>query len=296
MLVAFAGKTAVVISLVASNPRKGTHHTAAELQTHFEAHESRYSSHGCTVKHKRLSLQATVVLTSVSLLGQWEDEIKKHAPALKVVRFHSNSLKQLMKKLLQNDALAFQKLSEADVIVSSSTFPWPRSIVNSFRFHRVVQDESHLFATAQVSANVEHALKIRGTRRWCVTATPMMSGLRELSVQAKFLEFEIPLLRTLRVVDKASFLLATNLLKKLMTRHTKSQRINGSSALALPSTTTTAVLITMDDKEKRLYSRAQKNASKQLNSMMRCVHTKAFPLQKVLNSVAMNTLLATPLL
>ena len=35
-------------------------------------------------------VKATIVFTNVSLFGQWEDEIKKYAPHLKVRRFHNS--------------------------------------------------------------------------------------------------------------------------------------------------------------------------------------------------------------
>ena len=43
-----------------------------------------------TIQWRRVKVKATVILTSCSLLGQWEDEMQKHAPGLVVKTFHGS--------------------------------------------------------------------------------------------------------------------------------------------------------------------------------------------------------------
>ena len=72
----------------------------------------------------KIKLKTTVVLTSVSLLGQWEDEVKKHAPGLVVKVFHGSRKKapNNMKVLKDQD---IPDLSKVDIIISTATFAWP---------------------------------------------------------------------------------------------------------------------------------------------------------------------------
>jgi SNF2 family DNA or RNA helicase len=73
---------------------------------------------------EKIKLKPTVILTSVSLMGQWEDECKKHAPGLVVKTFHSSRTKN------RNNISHWQlrdtpSLNKIDLIISTSTFNWP---------------------------------------------------------------------------------------------------------------------------------------------------------------------------
>jgi hypothetical protein len=192
------GKTAIVISLVAANPMPFT----APVGTY----------------------KATVVMTSVSLMGQWEDECRKHAPRLKAYRYHPSS----------GGRMTLQEVAQADIIITSAT-KISNNILDPLTFHRVVMDESHLLGSA--SAIVNCACLKRGDRRWCISATPCTSSLTELGYQSTFLQLSANECRRL------------SFLKKHMIRHVKTQRINGCLALALPPTTTTVKVISMAQME-----------------------------------------------
>jgi hypothetical protein len=61
-------------------------------------------------------------------------------------------------------------------------------MTEKFEFHRVVADESRLFAMATSSAKVDIANKVSSFQRCCVTATPCPGGsVSDLSAQLGFL-------------------------------------------------------------------------------------------------------------
>jgi len=100
------------------------------------------------------------------------------------------------------------------------------------------------------SADISHAMKIKSTRRWCVTATPCTGSVSELATQSLFLgNAGLPGKGFDMDNSKNKFYWLLDVLKPIMVRHTKSQRINGSDALALPPSTTTTTLITMSRAE-----------------------------------------------
>ena len=227
----------------------------------------------------RVKLKPTIILTSVSLIGQWEDEAKKHSPGLVVKTFHnSRSREEHNIKFKKKDETVIHGLNDVDIIISSSTFNWPEIITQCFDFHRVVHDESHLLVNGGASAKLSCANLIKGKLRWGVTATPATSSVRDLDRQLEFIRLghelsspfgshvgsspsaiELDKLKDAifllhRYPAKESFNKLSNLLKTYMVRHTKSQRINGSEALALPPSTTSTVMLKMSSHEDKAFN------------------------------------------
>ena len=100
------GKTAVVIALAASRPPSATTQKAK--------------------MNGRKRVKATIVMTPVSLMAQWEDECQKHAPHLKIARFHPAAPKRQR---------TYADLLTADIIISSATFEWDKRM--PLPFHKM---------------------------------------------------------------------------------------------------------------------------------------------------------------
>jgi len=184
-----------------------------------------------------------------------EDEWKKHAPGLVVKTFH-HSRKKYDINSIQN--LTIPILSEIDVIISSTTFKWPTSsefrnnsfflfvvdqlsfifcciVTQSCQFHRVIQDESHLYSGG---SKVDNANRLTSPLRWGVTATPMTSSVKELANQLFLVEgsrIQTTITGGLRTEMKnfcsspseGTFNRLVDSLQSFMIRHMKSQQING---------------------------------------------------------------------
>ena len=222
------GKSAVVIALVAANP--------VALSEQPSVDDIKLASRS---KGKRLKVKATVVFTTVSLLGQWEDEVKKHAQSLKVYCHHPSS------------KMKIADLADADIVVTTATFKWANVLTTSFEFRRVVVDESHLIGS--VSARMEQVLDVNAECRLCVTATPFTTSLSDLDRQSKFLRLE----------DERTRLSPVNFLDRYVIRHLKSQLINGEPALALPKSTTTTKMVSMTDWERNTFHDALRRKGQQ---------------------------------
>jgi SNF2 family DNA or RNA helicase len=93
------GKSAVVIAAICANPMPVDDQPSAE-----QVKAGPFNKDG-----QELNLKCTVILTTKSLLGQWEDEIMKDAPHLNVFRVYGKS------------KLKLKDLADADIIVSTST-------------------------------------------------------------------------------------------------------------------------------------------------------------------------------
>ena len=105
-------------------------------------------------------------------------------------------------------------------------------------------DEAQLLGKGK-AALPHYAGRIPAAFRWCVTATPMTSSVRELQAQIDFLGM------TNRHLD--GFARDAGALSEHMIRHSKSQKINGASVIALPPLTTTIKPIPMSETEKHIY-------------------------------------------
>jgi len=186
---------------------------------------------------------------------QWEDECRKHAPTLKVVRFHPSAKKT-----------SRYAIDTADIIITSATYNpdrWSLCGVNLKRvmFHRVVMDESHLFYSKPGSASSEKARAVPAMNRWCCTATPMTSTAGELNSQGYFLHMQED--ERCRLWGDREFL------QKHMIRHVKAQKINGIEALALPKSTSSVKMVTMTPDEQSAYANAVKGNLHNFEKMKR---------------------------
>ena len=205
--------------------------------------------------------------------------MKKHAPGLVVKSFHNSRKKSndMTIKLSHHasDRRAVANLNAVDVIISTSTFMWPSVVTKCFEFHRVVQDESHLFIKNGVSARMEYANLITAPLRWGVTATPATNSANDLNKQLSFIvgtdaifpapnsssAFRSAVRSFCLTPSQDTFNSLVNLLKTYMVRHTKSQRINGNEALALPPSTTSTIMLTMSADEDRAFNKISTKAS-----------------------------------
>ena len=163
-------------------------------------------------------------------------------------------------------------LHDADVIISAATFIWPDDIYTSFKFHRVVVDESHMFQTAPGSINMNKASMVPTSMRWGATGTPASASLADFAKQLQFLcrsdvTKHIPDLATFghrlssRANEATSWHTFLDKVGAFTIRHTKSQRIGGADALALPDATTTTVMLAMSAQEKEVYRLATARTS-----------------------------------
>ena len=174
---------------------------------------------------------------------------------------------------------------EADVVVTTpGTTPPKEEIKAGFKVpcYRLILDESHLyekgadpklpctklFDRPDLFGHVHYS----PTNIWCVTGTPFSNSLGQLEWQARILGHWDNGYRLRDLVQQCNTSksgqswygngnAATNQevadkFKKLMIRHSKSQRIQGEEALSLPDSDVATVWLDMSPDEKLLYDLA----------------------------------------
>jgi len=184
-------------------------------------------------------LKATVVVTNTTLTKQWVGELKKFAPGLKVGLYYAGTKERTVK----------QK-SELDVIVTTYDVVTRKDFDSALIFHRIIVDESH-----QGVRN--NATYFKGQFVWCVTGTPFSSSLSDLSRSSHILGHWSGGCCLRDWVNARGSPKVVSLLRSVMIRHTKSQRIGGELALALPDSSTETVWLNMNDRERSCYQSAK---------------------------------------
>lgn len=187
-----AGKTIISLSLIASNlPPKEDRVLKREhiwaLEKHKVDHEEYVEPHSVNGAVKNngniLLSNGTLVIVPMTLISQWQAEIERFAPWLKVLTLHTDaSVKQ-------------QEMASADVVIMSSILlqrpgaqsgtsraktkgskaqTTPRRTLNAVRrihWHRIIVDEAH-YANVGTKFSLELA-SLSATHRLCVTGTPL---------------------------------------------------------------------------------------------------------------------------
>ena len=214
------GKTMCCISLVLAHPR--------------------VSSKGDDERKK-----TTLIIVQNTLVQQWADEVKTHAPKLRTVMHYDKSRNY--------DALADGRY---DVVI---TTPHMKLNEPRTRFHRLIIDECHLpgcGAAAGYSRRRTHLTEPRPNCSWLISGTPFKDFKTQLEFMGHLRDGEgrrvlkhgldIPGSPT-RTAENAK------LLRQLMIRHSKAQRIHGEVALKLPELTCRTELLDFSADERTLY-------------------------------------------
>jgi SNF2 family DNA or RNA helicase len=122
---------------------------------------------------------ASLIVMPTSLIHNWENEIQKFAPSLKVYK-HVGQLRNKSDKM--NQALAYY-----DVILTTyGTLRNDSSMLSSFNFFYLILDESQNIKNSS-SKTYKSILEIRSKHKLVITGTPIENSLSDLWSQFNFL-------------------------------------------------------------------------------------------------------------
>lgn len=162
---------------------------------------------------QKTAQRPTLLVVPTSVLGNWEKEIQRFAPQLKVLVYHGPDRAQA--------STAFQKSSH-DVIITSYTLARKDAkLLEKTDWQRIVIDEAQNIKNPK-TAQTKAILKLRSSHRLALTGTPVENRLLDLwsifnflnpgylGTQSRFRkEFELP-------IQKDNSLSQSDLLKKLV--------------------------------------------------------------------------------
>lgn len=226
------GKTAVVTALVLARPSTAKPRDDAS----------------------QLRLKGTLVVCNNTLVQQWEDEVKKFAPNLRVETFYSNGSAGAAKR----KESALRNLKDTDVLITTPHMNFG-DLKRRMHFHRLVVDESHLLGGRGIDMPLGSVVKFSADHVWCVTGTPFSTSVNQLVEQAFLLghlDSGINLRKLIRATlerESGSHQALVDQLRRVCIRHTKAMRIGGDVALSLPEKDIQTVWLDMSEDERLLY-------------------------------------------
>ena len=113
----------------------------------------------------------TLVIVPVSVLSQWESEINKFAPNLRVYIHHGH-----------NREMNINNIPEFDVFITTYSLMRLKDLdqITPFRYlwNRVILDEGHEIRSSKSKTNKNINL-LTTDIRWCVTGTPVFNNIKD---------------------------------------------------------------------------------------------------------------------
>ena len=132
-------------------------------------------AHGLTLFEEQPARLTSLVVVPASLIYNWENEIKRFTPAMKVCCYKGNQRKK-----------STSYFHQFDIILSSyHTVRQDIDIISGFKFHYIVLDESQVIKNP-ASMIFRTVIRLKSDYRLVLTGTPVENSLTDLWTQLNF--------------------------------------------------------------------------------------------------------------
>ncbi|XP_063992969.1 transcription termination factor 2 [Diachasmimorpha longicaudata] len=196
----------------------------------------------------------TLVVCPASLIGQWEEEVKRRCKkgVMNVEVYHGNKRENIPKRLARNDLVitTFNLLSREHRC---------NGVLFRVTWKRVILDEGHVIRNHK-SQVCEAVCALYAHKRWVLTGTPIHNKEMDLFSVLKFLQCapfdDIRVWK--RWVDnknQAGHDRLATVMKTLMLRRTKEELMKNHSIDSLPEKFSEIVWVTLDPEERVVYEK-----------------------------------------
>lgn len=138
----------------------------------------------------KIPSKATLVVCPMSLVAQWEEETRRHAPGLKVLVYYgADRQRQDSQSISRGYDLIITSYGTLSADFTAHGTGRGTSALYGAWFWRVLLDEAHVIKSrSSVSAKACYGLE--ADRRWVMTGTPIQNKLEDLFSLIRFLRVE----------------------------------------------------------------------------------------------------------
>ena len=201
----------------------------------------------------------TLIVCPTSVIGNWVDQAKAHAPSLKVLAYHgadraSTDVSGFDVVVTSYGVLVAEALPED----TASTKKRPRAGGGLFetRWRRCVLDEAHVARNPRTKT-FKALRQVDATYRWCATGTPMVNKVEDFYAIFAFLRcapvddaavFARAVSRPIKDGDAAGLARLRLLVKSLSLRRSKALL-----ASSLPTRTTSTTFVALSEADRAAY-------------------------------------------
>ncbi|KAH9817098.1 SNF2 family N-terminal domain-containing protein [Melampsora americana] len=226
---------------------------------------------------------ATLVICPLTLLNQWQDELERCDPSLKVSIYHSSSHGKHTPEdptqggsydvVITTYGIVATEWAELDEKGIFDTNKKKKSIARglfSIEWHRVILDEAHTIKNRN-ARTTKACYELKSLRRWCLTGTPIVNRLEDLASLLHFVKLEpwgdfsffksfvtIPFSKG----DPKAVEVVQVIIESVVLRREKSMKDRQGKLIVgdLPPKTIEIKSLKMNEKESKIYEMMFKNA------------------------------------
>ncbi|QDS70704.1 hypothetical protein FKW77_001810 [Venturia effusa] len=245
------------------------------------------------------SRKTTLIVAPVSLIRQWELEIRdklKDTHQMRVHKHHGGSKKHTFKELRQYDVVVttfgtlaseLKKKEHWDKVLKNNAEaqPKPHEVLallgEECNWYRVIIDEAQCIKNKGTNT-AKAAYLLRAKHRWCMTGTPMMNNVSELFSLVHFCRIKpyndaqkfksdiaTPLASTNEGEHNRAMTKLQGLIKAVMLRRTKNSTLDGKPIISVPERTSETANVQFSEEEGEFYRALQGEAQIQFNKYLR---------------------------
>lgn len=206
----------------------------------------------------------TLIVAPATLVRQWERELRKSTPSLKVMTYEMNDVVKGPSNVISLlRASKIEIIRSFDVIVTSYSVLLQDKTFNLIKWRRIALDEMQEIRSSTTKL-ARRCASLESDYRWMVSGTPLYTSIYDLHGELAFLKvvpfslldstdgfFAAKIGRPWSNKDPDAHDLVQELLSNIMIRHSKNQKtLSGDSILELPSITTKTVPVSMRHSER----------------------------------------------
>ncbi|KAF9184250.1 hypothetical protein BGZ50_003812 [Haplosporangium sp. Z 11] len=261
------GKTIQSIALIVSRP-------AGEIDNTV-IWDDRDEYNAPPPESKLVNTKATLVVAPVSLIYQWEEEIKaKTQPNLiRILIYHGKS------KVADPEILRRYDANEMGYRDPNPNKCKSIGALFKVKFHRVILDEAHLIKNKHTKMS-KACTALAATYRLCLTGTPIQNSIDELYSLIRFLNIKpycdwnqfrdnisTPMKKTKQYGHAMQRVQA--LMKAICLRRTKTSQVDGKPILQLPDRNVEKVPTPFSIEERAFYTALEHRTKERFNAYVK---------------------------
>ena len=135
---------------------------------------------------KKKNVAKNLIILPLTLLSQWESEIKTHTKGLKVLLYYSTDRKKYLSTLHTYDIVLTTYGTVSYEFSKGGNIN--KTGIYKYSWHRIILDEAH-YIKGRIIQTSKAVYELKSDYRWCLTGTPIQNNLGDLFSLLHFIKY-----------------------------------------------------------------------------------------------------------